>query len=225
MINATAVYFGKLREIREPQSGQFWDESAFPKVCLLSFLIIQCIDFESSHSFDIQSLLYENNRVFKGKALESLSLDIAKGLDFLMKTDQVIKQLLQDFVRANVISTVCFHMAFLKAGFLYPQLIGGHMLMCATVCRGISPFKKLTVMQLIDLNIYCIIYYFMNIITFMPRQIKSHPNLPPVLVSGTIIKPYPESFLLACCQLAENDNPHFEDNSQMPWDVNKWFCD
>lgn len=36
----------------------------------------------------------------------------------------------------------------------------------------------------------------MNIITFMPRQIKSLPNLPTVLVSGTIIKPYPESFLL-----------------------------
>lgn len=65
----------------------------------------------------------------------------------------------------------------------------------------------------------------MNIITFMPRQIKSLPHLPTVLVSGTIIKPYPESFLLACCHLGENDNPHFEDNSWMPWGVNKWFCD
>jgi len=46
--------------------------------------------------------------VIKGKALESLSLDIAKVLEFLMKSDQVIEQLLQDFARANVISTVCF---------------------------------------------------------------------------------------------------------------------
>ncbi len=96
----------------------------------------------------MSSQLYENNRVFKCKALESLSLDIAKGLEFLMKTDQVVEQLLQDFVRANVISTVCFHIAFLKATvvFLYSQLIGGHVLMCAIVCRGISLFKNLTVM-------------------------------------------------------------------------------
>lgn len=65
----------------------------------------------------------------------------------------------------------------------------------------------------------------MNIITFMPRQIKSLPNLPTVLVSGTIITPHPESFLLAFCQLGENDNPHFEDNSWMPWGINKWFSD
>ncbi len=65
-----------------------------------------------------------------------------------MKSDQVVEQLLQDFVRANVISAVCFHMAFLKATvvFLYSKLIEGQVLMCAIVCRGVSPLTNLTVM-------------------------------------------------------------------------------
>lgn len=99
--------------------------------------------YESSHSSDTQRgccniylvnepvTVYEKNinSVIKSKALESLSLDIAKGLEFLMKKDQVIEQLLQDFARANVIITACFVNATL-VGVFSPQIIGGHVLMC-----------------------------------------------------------------------------------------------
>jgi len=60
------------------------------------------------HLVDEPVIGRKKKSVIKGKALESLSLDIAKGLEFLMKSEQVIEQLLQDFAGANVISTACF---------------------------------------------------------------------------------------------------------------------
>lgn len=134
-LDETAIYSGKLCNQRAavkivvgwisiPFTQTLWKQSLFWH----TESVVIYIYIEST-----SQLLYENNSVFKNKALESLSLDIAKGLEFLMKTDQVIEQLLQDFARANVISTVCFHMVFLKAtvAFLYPQIIGGHTLTCA----------------------------------------------------------------------------------------------